>query len=266
VGSDYSEADQDVPLFVPLISRHTHERKEGYFRLEWKLAVDRSNLISPTQAFLLPVVIDDTREDDEEVPDKLREVHWTRLPSGETSAGFVDRVRPNPHCAMNVDIQRIEHGCPAGSMVLARQYSDAVAAYQAALSLEPDDPRLHALLGETRYLMGDLQAARASCEFASADLIGQICLAVTYQRLGMHSKAEAVLNTLESSLGDLDAYNYATIYAQWGDVPKTLDWLERALRLRDSGLVELKTEPYLDPVRYEPRFQAIERALKFPAN
>jgi hypothetical protein len=36
------------------------------------------------------------------------------------------------------------------------------------------------------------------------------------------------------------------------------------MRLRDSGLVELKAEPNLDPLRKEPRFQAIERELKFP--
>jgi len=36
------------------------------------------------------------------------------------------------------------------------------------------------------------------------------------------------------------------------------------VRLRDSGLVELKAEPDLDPLREEPRFQAIERELKFP--
>jgi TolB-like protein/Tfp pilus assembly protein PilF len=80
-------------LFIPVISRHTHERREGYFRLEWKLAVDRSNLISATQAFLLPVVIDDTREDDEEVPERIRDIHWTRLPGGETPAAFVQRVQ-----------------------------------------------------------------------------------------------------------------------------------------------------------------------------
>ena len=80
-------------LFVPVISRHTHQRREGYFRLEWKLAVDRSNLISATQAFLLPVVVDDTREDDEEVPEKIREVHWTRLPGGETPPALVERVK-----------------------------------------------------------------------------------------------------------------------------------------------------------------------------
>jgi TolB-like protein/Tfp pilus assembly protein PilF len=80
-------------IFIPVISRHTHERREGYFRLEWNLAVDRSRLISTTQAFLVPVVIDDTREDDEEVPEKIRDVHWTRLPGGETPAAFVERIK-----------------------------------------------------------------------------------------------------------------------------------------------------------------------------
>jgi len=34
--------------------------------------------------------------------------------------------------------------------------------------------------------------------------------------------------------------------------------------LRDPGLVNLKTDSLLDPLRKEPRFQAIERELKFP--
>ena len=30
-----------------------------------------------------------------------------------------------------------------------------------------------------------------------------------------------------------------------------------------AGLLYLKTDPFLDPVRKEPRFQAIERDLKY---
>ena len=60
------------------------------------------------------------------------------------------------------------------------------------------------------------------------------------------------------------AYQYAEIYAQWGDTPKALEWLETAMRLRDSGLIELKTDPLMDPLRQEPRFQALIRELKFP--
>jgi hypothetical protein len=70
---------------------------------------------------------------------------------------------------------------------------------------------------------------------------------------------------LKAALGDTAAYQYATIYAQWGDRAKALDWLETALRLPDSGLELLKTDPLLDSLRQEPRFQAIERELKFPS-
>jgi adenylate cyclase len=79
-------------LFVPIISANAHARAEGYFRLEWKLAVDRSHLIAPDQPFLLPVVIDETPQTDERIPDRFREMQWSRLPAGETSPAFVERV------------------------------------------------------------------------------------------------------------------------------------------------------------------------------
>jgi len=80
-------------LFLPVISRNTHDRDEGYFRLEWKLAVDRCHLMAADKAFLLPVVIDDTPDDDGRVPDRFREVQWTRLPGGKNADAFVDHVR-----------------------------------------------------------------------------------------------------------------------------------------------------------------------------
>jgi hypothetical protein len=66
-------------------------------------------------------------------------------------------------------------------------------------------------------------------------------------------------------VSDAAAYQYATVYAQWGQRAKALEWLETALRLRDPGLENLKTDSLLDSLRQEPRFQAIERELKFPS-
>ena len=80
-------------LFVPVISANTQVRKEGYFRLEWKLAAQRTHMISESTAFLLPVVIDATRDAEADVPTEFRAVQWTRLPGGETSAAFVARVQ-----------------------------------------------------------------------------------------------------------------------------------------------------------------------------
>jgi len=79
-------------LFMPVISASTCARVEGYFRLEWKLAVDRSYLIATETAFIVPVVIDGTKDSDALVPDRFREVQWTRLIDGATPAAFAERV------------------------------------------------------------------------------------------------------------------------------------------------------------------------------
>ena len=83
---------QDCALFIPLISQHSQERLEGYFRLEWKLAVDRSHRMAAERSFIVPVVVDSTRERDALVPDSFRDVQWTRLQGGEASQAFVARV------------------------------------------------------------------------------------------------------------------------------------------------------------------------------
>jgi Tfp pilus assembly protein PilF len=84
---------RDCALFVPLISANTQARHEGYFRLEWKLAIDRSHLIAQDRAFLLPVVIDDTKSATARVPERFLEVQWTRLPGGETATTFCAQVK-----------------------------------------------------------------------------------------------------------------------------------------------------------------------------
>jgi TolB-like protein len=80
-------------LFVPVVSAATQARHEGYFRLEWKLAAQRTHMMSGVRAFLLPVVIDDTRDAEAHVPDEFRAVQWTRLPAGETPPAFCARVK-----------------------------------------------------------------------------------------------------------------------------------------------------------------------------
>jgi predicted ATPase len=80
-------------LFIPLISAHSNARVEGYFRREWKLAVDRTHDMADEVPFLVPVVIDSTPDATARTPDKFRDVQWTRLPGGEASASFVTRVR-----------------------------------------------------------------------------------------------------------------------------------------------------------------------------
>jgi len=84
---------KECALFVPVISAHTDGRSEGYFRREWRVAVERMRDMADDQAFLLPVVIDSTGEDVARVPDRFREFQWLRLPGGETAPAAINRIR-----------------------------------------------------------------------------------------------------------------------------------------------------------------------------
>ncbi|MBV8909155.1 MAG: hypothetical protein JOZ89_00195, partial [Gammaproteobacteria bacterium] len=137
-------------------------------------------------------------------------------------------------------------------------------AFTNAISLGPGYKASYAQRGLAFYGLGDLESARASCETHRDDFLSQQCLAVVYDKLGRHTDAKAELAKIKAALGDAEAYPYAAIYAQWGDRPMALKWLDTAMHLRDSGLDLLKTDPLLDPLRNEPRFQAIERELRFP--
>jgi tetratricopeptide (TPR) repeat protein len=90
------------------------------------------------------------------------------------------------------------------------------------------------------------------------------CLALTYEKLGRHADADAELEKMQAAFGDNSAYQCAAVYAALGDTAKALEWLVRAVRLPDLGVVYMKTDALMDPLRKEPRFQAIERELRFP--
>jgi TolB-like protein/Tfp pilus assembly protein PilF len=107
-------------LFIPVISHTTHDRREGYFRLEWKLAVDRCHLMDANMTFLLPVVIDDTRDDDERVPERFREVQWTRLPGGLTPPTFVERVQRLLSPETSTAIRAPASGLSAAALAIRR--------------------------------------------------------------------------------------------------------------------------------------------------
>jgi TolB-like protein len=83
---------RDCTLFLPIISLSTQARAEGYFRLEWRLADQRTQHMGRSRAFLVPICVDATSEKDADVPDSFSAVQWTRLPAGIPTQEFVARV------------------------------------------------------------------------------------------------------------------------------------------------------------------------------
>lgn len=83
----------DCALFLPVVSQHTQERSKGYFRLEWKLAVEQTHLMAEGVPYLTPVAIDDTAESSAVVPPEFMKVQWTRLAGALPTTQFVEQIK-----------------------------------------------------------------------------------------------------------------------------------------------------------------------------
>ena len=164
---------------------------------------------------------------------------------------LLDPLNPHSHAAL------------ATALSWAHRDAEAKAAFQDALALDPQYS--HPYAWWFYFALGEYQDARTWCEKRPNDWGSHVCLSIVYDKLGRHADAEAELARYKAGNPAADDwYQYAQIYAEWGDAAKALSCLEKALSARNPSLYGLKNEPFFDPLRKEPRFQVIERALKFP--
>jgi Tol biopolymer transport system component len=84
---------RDCALLLPIISRNTEARAEGYFRFEWHLADQRTYMMGHHRAFLVPICLDGTSEREADVPDSFTAVQWTRLSEVAPVEPLVARVQ-----------------------------------------------------------------------------------------------------------------------------------------------------------------------------
>lgn len=79
---------RECDYFMPVISANTEARREGYFRREWRLAVERTLDMADDYIFLVPVVIDETTRAYAHIPEKFLTVQWLRVPGGQPTAAL----------------------------------------------------------------------------------------------------------------------------------------------------------------------------------
>jgi TolB-like protein/Tfp pilus assembly protein PilF len=168
------------------------------------------------------------------------------------SAIALDQLNPEGYARLSI------------GLTYAHQYREAIEADERTLQFNPSDVAIKNSRGMNHLLLGELDAARESCETPKRSWQGRLCMSILYDKLHRRAEAEAELAAMQTELGDSASYQYAEIYAQWGDIPKALAWLDTAYRLPDPGIGTLKVDSLVDPLRKEPRFQEIERKLKFP--
>ncbi|MBA3670292.1 MAG: TIR domain-containing protein [Sphingomonas sp.] len=149
-------------------------------------------------------------------------------------------------------------------LYLARRYPEAVDFARRALQATPDRTILHIILGNVLLFLGKYAEARREYLAASPDdSYRQIGLAVLAAREGNRADAERQRQEIVRLYGDAAHYQYAQIDAQIGNKDRALAELELAWKIRDPGLGTMRVDPFLDPLRRDPRFNSIKTRLNF---
>jgi len=99
MGDDWSRSIRSsierCSLFLPVISRHSlsEANRRRYFWREWNDADDFARGMAPGEAFIVPVMIDDTRIDQAPLPDAFKRAQGKSLPDGNLTPDAAERLR-----------------------------------------------------------------------------------------------------------------------------------------------------------------------------
>jgi len=149
----------------------------------------------------------------------------------------------------------------AQALAKRRRYSEATDILDRLIALEPRRPVLHWFRGkmllDQNLPQQALEAFRQET-FHFLSLTGQ---AVAYSRMGIADQARQTLQSLIVEVGESASYQIAIVYSQMGDADNAVSWLERGFNIRDPGLQYLGVDSLMDPIRDDPRFQALLRKM-----
>jgi TolB-like protein len=157
------------------------------------------------------------------------------------------------------------YGREAYVLAYSKRYADAIPPARRAGQLAPAISRTHTLLGLCLLQLGRTADAQAEYSKASRDDIYRLTgESILSYRQGNRAAADQSLQQAQRVFGDSASYQYAEIYAQRGDLEPAFAALNRAWTVHDPGLTTLRVDPFLDPLRGDPRFAELERKLNFP--
>ena len=190
-------------------------------------------------------------------PDVLRNYGYAMSSSGKADKAlrFVDE-------ALALDpLNAGSHQAHLAVLFGARRYDEAV---RYALKLKQESPELfnsEFYLGHALLMLGRTKEAAIVLK-ESQSIFGDALLAA---RSGNRGLALAKLAELRQRDGEFSNFQYAQIHAQLGDKKAAFASLDRAWQIRVTGLLNVKTSPYLDPLRSDPRYAALVKKVGFPA-
>jgi eukaryotic-like serine/threonine-protein kinase len=154
----------------------------------------------------------------------------------------------------------IEMALPA---FFRRRYDETIEIARKTVEMYPSFFFAHYVLGDQYVQKGDYPSAIAEFQAAirlddSPVLLAGLGRAFAAAR--ETTKANFILHEL-STRPYPPPYDIALIYSSMGKRDQAFEWLEQAYEDRNDGLIWLKCDPRLDPLRSDPRFTTLTKKL-----
>ncbi|HSB14836.1 MAG TPA: tetratricopeptide repeat protein [Bryobacteraceae bacterium] len=150
--------------------------------------------------------------------------------------------------------------------VFVDNHAEAIEQARGALELFPESLQGYYTLGLAVLGRGGYEEAISVFEKAAAispDAISISYLGHAQARAGHVDAAIRLTGELlaRSEREHIPPRTLAILYTGLGDFDRAFEWLERAFRARDSGLLWLRVLPLYDSLRSDPRFEGILRRV-----
>lgn len=145
----------------------------------------------------------------------------------------------------------------------ARRYAEAIAPLDRALELNPKMGTANSVKGSCLLFLNRLDEARAAFEREPSLLVALPGQAVVALRQNRAADAERLFRRLVSEFGDIALYQQAQVLAQWNKPVEALATLGRARDQNDAGLIFIRNDPFLDPLRRAPEFLRLLKSLGY---
>ncbi len=144
----------------------------------------------------------------------------------------------------------------------AGEFEEALDWFQKALAMR-ENSSAHKLVGEALLALGRLPLARESFEKETRSVFKKTGLAIVDWLIGDRESAAQLYEELRAEQGNKSHYQYAQIQSQWGNLDEAIEELATAWNVKDSGLVQLRDDPLLTPIRGHPTFIEIIKKIGF---
>jgi tetratricopeptide (TPR) repeat protein len=138
-----------------------------------------------------------------------------------------------------------------------RRFAAAHGAFRRLLELRPDSLNVPYTLGLLELVEGHASQALQDFRNVASEAVRLSGIAMADHTLGHARESQQALDELLARDAQRGAYQIAQVYAWRGEKDRAFDWLERAYRQRDGGLILMKTDPELASLRDDARFAAM---------